>query len=109
MGALIDKTRSGGFVFVSFWQFLNSAKLAEKAEVTTHQALKELGNMELNAGDYLLGWQHEQHTYRYCHSFTGKEIDKLVKSALPRARLADRFQADGKSGNLNSYAVLQVI
>ena len=106
--ALIAKVRPGGFVAVSFWRFLNSDKLARKAQETTSRALVELGLPELPPNDYLLGWQDTQGLYRYCHHFDEQEIERLLAAVADSAELVSRFEADGKTGNLNEYVVLRV-
>lgn len=106
--ALIAKVRPGGFVAVSFWRFLNSDKLARKAKETTIRARAELGIPELPPNDYLLGWQDTQGLYRYCHHFDEPEIERLLAMVADSADLVSRFEADGKTGNLNEYVVLRV-
>lgn len=106
--ALIAKVRPGGFVAVSFWRFLNSDKLARKAQETTSRARVELGLPELLPNDYLLGWQDTQGLYRYCHHFDEPEIERLLAMVADSADLVSRFEADGKTGNLNEYVVLRV-
>ena len=106
--ALIAKVRPGGFVAVSFWRFLNSDKLARKAKETTSRARAELGIPELPPNDYLLGWQDTQGLYRYCHHFDEQEIERLLATVADSAELVSRFEADGKTGNLNEYVVLRV-
>lgn len=106
--ALVAKVRSGGFVAVSFWRFLNSDKLARKAKETTSRARAELGIPELPGNDYLLGWQDTQGLYRYCHHFDEPEIERLLAMVADSAGLVSRFEADGKTGNLNEYVVLRV-
>lgn len=106
--ALIAKVRPGGFVAVSFWRFLNSDKLARKAQETTDRARAELGLPELPQNDYLLGWQDTQELYRYCHHFDEPEIERLLAMVADSADLVSRFEADGKTGNLNEYVVLRV-
>ena len=106
--ALIAKVRPGGFVAVSFWRFLNSEKLARKAQETTGRARAELGLPELPPNDYLLGWQDTQGLYRYCHHFDEPEIERLLVAVADSAELVSRFEADGKTGNLNEYVVLRV-
>lgn len=105
---LIAKVRPGGFVAVSFWRFLNSDKLARKAQETTIRARAELGIPELSPNDYLLGWQDTQGLYRYCHHFDEPEIERLLAAVADSAELVSRFEADGKTGNLNEYVVLRV-
>jgi hypothetical protein len=58
-------------------------------------------------GDYLLGWQGRRDVQRYCHSFCEEEVDSLAGTVAEQAREVDRFSADGKSGDLNRYVVLQ--
>lgn len=106
--ALVAKVRSGGFVAVSFWRFLNSDKLAGKAQETTSRARAELGIPELPPNDYLLGWQDTQGLYRYCHHFDEPEIERLLAMMADSADLVSRFEADGRTGNLNEYVVLRV-
>lgn len=106
--ALVAKVRSGGFVAVSFWRFLNSDKLARKAKETTSRARAELEIPELPGNDYLLGWQDTQGLYRYCHHFDEPEIERLLAMVADSADLVSRFEADGKTGNLNEYVVLRV-
>lgn len=105
---LIAKVRPGGFVAVSFWRFLNSDKLAGKAQETTIRARAELVIPELPPNDYLLGWQDTQGLYRYCHHFDELEIERLLAAVADSAELVSRFEADGKTGNLNEYVVLRV-
>ena len=105
---LIAKVRPGGFVAVSFWRFLNSDKLARKAQETTIRARAELGIPELPPNDYLLGWQDTQGLYRYCHHFDEPEIERLLAAVADSADLVSRFEADGRTGNLNEYVVLRV-
>lgn len=105
---LIAKVRPGGFVAVSFWRFLNSDKLARKAQETTIRARAELGIPELPPNDYLLGWQDTQGLYRYCHHFDEPEIERLLAMMADSADLVSRFEADGRTGNLNEYVVLRV-
>lgn len=105
---LIAKVCPGGFVAVSFWRFLNSDKLAGKAQETTIRARAELGIPELPPNDYLLGWQDTQGLYRYCHHFDEPEIERLLAAVADSAELVSRFEADGKTGNLNEYVVLRV-
>lgn len=106
---LLDKTKPGGFVCVSFWQFMNSQKLAAKAQETTAQGLRALGidASELEEHDYLIGWQDKANTWRYCHHFSQEELDELLASLGPDVHVCAQFSADGKDNNLNRYVILQ--
>lgn len=63
---------------------------------------------QFNEGDYLLGWRNLPGVYRYCHSFSDEEIDSLVTLVADKAKCVARFRADGRTGSLNEYLVLQV-
>ena len=106
---LLEKTKPGGFVCVSFWQFMNSQKLAAKAQETTVQGLRALGidASELEEHDYLIGWQDKANTWRYCHHFSQKELDELLASFGFDVHVCAQFSADGKDNNLNRYVILQ--
>ena len=106
--ALASRVRPGGHVAVSFWRFLNSDKLAKKARDTTAHAQADLGIPKLPPNDFLLGWQDTRGPYRYCHHFDEREIDRLLNAVADVASPIARFSADGKTGNLNEYVVLQV-
>lgn len=105
--ALVRCTVPGGFVCVSFWQFLNSVELAEKAREVDAIARKEAGIPELSEGDFLLGWKNLPGRYRYCHHFTPAQIDELAASVEDIAVTTARFDADGRTGDLNGYLVLR--
>ena len=107
---MIERTTPGGFIVVSFWQFLNSPELAAKAEVTHATVKTELLDFDatqLEQGDYFLGWQGREGAYRYCHSFSESEIDELESHATKKTVTAARFKADGRTGNLNQYLILE--
>lgn len=94
--ALVEKTRPGGHVALSFWQLSHDPRILAKAQALSDE------------GDYLLGWQNERDVWRYCHDFAEDEVSLLVSAVEPHARLVERFHADGKTGDLNCYVVLQV-
>ena len=111
LASLVTQVCEGGFVFVSFWQFLENPTLARKAQKAHRAALEDLGieglAEALGENDFLLDWKGVPGAWRYCHSFTEAEIDSLVASLAGKARVVDRFNSDGRSGDLNSYLVLQ--
>ena len=106
---LLETTKPGGFVCVSFWQFMNSQKLAAKAQETTAQGLCALGidASDLEQNDYLIGWQDKADTWRYCHHFSQEELDELLGSLGSDVHVCAQFSADGKDNNLNRYVILQ--
>ena len=106
--ALVRATRPGGYVALSLWQLSNSARLLSKARTTTASACAQLGIEGFGQGDYLLGWQGRSDVWRYCHDFSEDEVADLLLAVGDRAREVARFSADGATGNLNRYLVLQV-
>lgn len=112
LDALIAHTKPGGFIGVSFWEFMNNEALASKAHITHAQALKDLElstseQAQLEEGDFFLGWKDTTRSYRYCHNFTRSEIDDLLARCSASAKLIARFHADGRTNDLNEYIVLQ--
>jgi hypothetical protein len=107
--ALINQTRSGGYLVVTFWQFLNSVAIASKAQATTQRALVKLRLEELEKNDYILDWQDNPDAWRYCHNFSEEEIEELLESVSSKAKVFSQFSADGRTGNLNRYVVLRVL
>ena len=105
--ALVKSVRPGGHVAVSLWQFAKSPELAARAVETTAKARVEYGLLALDEGDYLLGWQNRQHAYRYCHTFSDEEVADLARAVDRQASLVARFEADGRTGTLNSYLVFR--
>ena len=110
LAELVRAATSGGFVMVSFWQFMDSPDLASAAKASHAQASAQLGLSPdaFDEGDYLLSWQNQAGAVRYCHHFTDEEIDDLVASLGNMAQVKARFKSDGRTGMLNTYLVLQV-
>lgn len=105
--ALCGAVREKGCIAVAFWQFADDERLLAKAREHTAQAVRELDLNGLGENDYLLGWQDEPGVHRFCHHFDEAEIDGLVAALEGSAREIARFSADGKSGLLNRYLVLE--
>lgn len=109
LSQLVRALRPGGFAVVSFWQFMDDPRLAAKAERATAEGRTAQGLPLFGDGDYLLPWQHAADVYRFCHHCDEEEITQLIAEAQTAAALREvaRFSADGKSGTLNRYCVLQ--
>lgn len=119
---LLGSLRPGGFAVVSFWQFLNDPRLAAKAATVTAEGRAAHRLPTFHENDFLLGWQHAEGVYRFCHHTPEDEIDALLAAIrepsapstsgrtppapLPFREIA-RFSADGKQENLNRYLILQ--
>lgn len=129
--ALVGAVRFGGVVAVSLWRFAESEKGRAKAVDFDRRALGDFAQGSLDAliglseearqvlgaggklhgalepGDHFLGWKNQPHVWRYCHSFSDDEIDRLVASVDSEATFLDRFCADGKTNDMNAYLVLK--
>lgn len=119
---LLGSLRPGGFAVVSFWQFLNDPRLAAKAATVTAEGRAAHRLPTFHENDFLLGWQHAEGVYRFCHHTPEDEIDALLAAIrepsapstsgrtppapLPFREIA-RFSADGKQENLNRYLIFQ--
>ncbi len=116
LAALLNSTQTGGVAAISLWQFEKSPDIAMKAQNDTARAAQSrvlssygIDRTQLERGDWLLGWQHNENVFRYCHSFSESEIDELADFACAscNATLIDRFSADGRTRNLNTYLVFR--
>lgn len=109
---LLARTRPGGVVAVSLWQFMKDDRLAGKARAADAIA-REIAIARgtdvsaLEPGDHFLGWQDDKGPLRYCHHFSESEVDELADHAAGCAAEAARFSADGASYGLNRYLILQ--
>ena len=106
---MIEMTKPGGFVCVSFWQISNSEKMIAKARKTTEVGCERLGiRLEDETGDYLLDWQSDERAFRYVHDFSDSEITSLIEAACESGTtLCKTYAADGRTGNLNRYVILK--
>lgn len=109
--SLVEQTRPGGLVALSFWRFMADPKRAAAARALQSQALADSGisPADLEAGDYLLGWQGRHGVYRYSHHFSAQEVHALLEGVSDVAVSVDRYRSDGRTGNMNDYAVLCVL
>lgn len=109
LDAIVERTALGGVAFISFWQFMRDERLARKAlaaDSAAHESASS-GTFPLDENDHFLGWQSDPSPLRYCHHFDESEIDELVASVGTRAREVARYSADGGSGTLNRYLMLE--
>ena len=109
LDAIVERTALGGVAIVSFWQFMRDERLARKALVADSAAREAApsGTFPLDENDHFLGWQSDPSPLRYCHHFDESEIDELVASVGTRACEVARYSADGGSGTLNRYLMLE--
>ncbi len=114
---LLELAKPECFVAISFWRFADDPRFLDKARREHSSAIEylkskdiysEICDLELECGDYLLGWNNKSATFRYCHSFSNEEIESIIDmSESCSASLVHRFRADGRSGDANEYLVFQ--
>ncbi len=105
---LIEKTKPGGYVIISFWQFLKNDALREKALLAHQRGQDKYTSLDLDENDFLLGWSDTTDQFRYCHSFFEHEIDELLDKISDRVVTTARYTSDGRGNDLNAYVVLKV-
>ena len=110
LNQLVACARPGGHVVVSYWRFMDSPELAERAIADHARALASLGleAADFDEGDYLLGWQNLPDVFRFCHHFTHDEVAGMLSGLPSYVREVARFDDDGRTGALNTYIVLAV-
>ena len=108
-------TAPQGLFAASFWRFMDDERIARKAPLQTAERLAFLAAcgtpVNLDGHDYLLGWKDAtpaEGAVRYCHGFSDGEIDAIIARASEYcAGIRTRFDADGRSGCMNTYLVFE--
>ncbi len=108
--ALLGATKPGGLCIISLWQFGKDERLAKKARHLTAAAEQALSIVLDDDADRFLGWQDAEEAFRFCHDFSDAECAGAARFTEEHgARVLSSFCADGKTGDLNRYLVLQVV
>lgn len=105
--------RPSGWVAVSLWRFLDDLRIAEKSSAAHEAGVRALAALgcekpALEPNDCFLDWQGNAEALRYCHHFDEDEISALQLAVSDLADSCIRFNADGRTGNLNYYLVMRV-
>jgi tRNA (uracil-5-)-methyltransferase TRM9 len=95
--------RPGGRVAISNWQFNRSPRLMERV---SDWAQAGLSIDEVEAGDHLLTWERAGRTgLRYVHLLDEAEARQMAAEA--GLRVVEVFAADGVTGDLSDYVVME--
>ncbi len=94
----------GGWLIVAAWQFLNSPRLTQR--IITPEAVG-LSIDQLEEHDYFLDWQRGESAIRYCHLVDETEMRTLINQPQTLWKEVKTFLADGQTGNLNHYWVIE--
>lgn len=107
--AILNATCPGGLCVLSLWQFALEPSIACKAIKSTQEALASMSLQEsdLEAGDFILGWQNASDAWRYCHHFDEEEICQLIAAVEDLASVEAQFKSDGRNGHMNTYLVFR--
>ncbi len=99
---LATSLSSPGYLAFTTWNFLDTKRFKKK--IIDPKQVK-LNPQKLEKHDVILDWKRGETAYRYCHHTDQEELENLIKkSSLEKT---SQFQADGKSGKLNTYTVLK--
>lgn len=108
LAALAGRLAPRGVLALSFWQFAARARFRRRIIPWPEHNLgsdEPIDVDQLEPGDFLLAWGQEPSARRYCHYASPQEAAELVGS-LGLTKIV-RFRADGESGELNLYYLLQ--
>lgn len=98
---IADLLAPDGYLILSTWQFLDSARLRRKI---VDWAEVDVAEESLEPGDYLLDWKREGRGLRYCHLVDAAEVERLAAESGFCVR--ETFRAGGREGNLSLFAIL---
>ncbi len=104
---LLDRLRPGGILAVTAWQFGDRKRFrARMVPVDTYnsQAGEPIDPAQLESGDHLLRFANAA-ALRYCNHCS--EADLRTLFAEMSVQWLDHYAADGKTGDLNAYAVVR--
>lgn len=97
---LYNHLKPDGMMVMTFWQFMNDKTLSDK--VVPWSEL-EIDEDALEDGDKLLSWGGDKTNLRYCHNFSKQEQVEYLSDK----NVVGKFEADGKTGQLNSYYLIR--
>lgn len=91
-----------GILILTFWSNPNRRGIIPLDKLSG-EALRL--NSEMGENDFFFGWDNLEGAVRYCHLFNQDEVVSL----LNKYRNFELFNADGKTGQDNIYAVIKNI
>lgn len=100
---LAEQLSPGGIMAISIWNFPKYERFQKKI---VSPAEADINPDQLEENDFILSWDQGVRALRYCHHLDEQEQQKLLDK-LPNLSLLDRFRADGREGDVNTYLILQ--
>lgn len=98
MRDLAQRVKTGGILAFACWRFYEYARFRDR--ITAWGA-----DDRVEAHDCLLDWRRGERALRYCHYVDDAEHAALV--AATGLREIDSYRADGETGDVNRYSILQ--
>ena len=95
--------RPGGRVAVSVWDFLASPRLRDR--IVPWETV-DLGEEEVDKGDYLVDWREGGIGVRYVHHFAQAELSELAEDT--GYRVNDDYRSDGENSQLGLYQIWEI-
>ena len=118
LSTLSQHLEPGGHLVVSLWRRGTDPRMARRIVPWNEEAAeKEMGEgkregrrvkiteSDVENGDFLLTFQGDPETLRYCHLFGEMDVKNL--SQFPDLELVRQFDADGRSGEQNTYLIFR--
>lgn len=100
---IVGHLQPGSRLFMSNWQFLDSPRQRRKIVKWEQVGLLD---SQLENNDFLLSWQRNGLGLRYVAYIDQREVRWLADETA--CNVVDMFRSDGREGNLNLYAILEV-
>jgi len=101
--AVAERLAPGGRVALSNWVFTRSERLRQRIVPWAEAGLSQA---EVEPGDYLLSWERKgRRGLRYVHVLDQAEMARLAAGA--GLRIVEAFSADGVTGELSDYAIME--
>ena len=108
---MTDRLAPGALLAVTAWRFGTSPRFARRILPWSDYNARTTAPIDvaqLDPGDHLLHFGASDGPARYCHHCDDGELKELVASVIAEEiTLADDFEADGRSEDLNRYLVFE--
>lgn len=97
MQGLAERVAEGGYLVFAAWRFYEQERFRKR--------IVPWEDVTVETRDYLLDWRRGERALRYCHYVDDEEHEQLIE-VTGLDPILD-FRADGSTGDLNRYTVLQ--